>query len=117
MMCARCEELEEEVRQLKDNLYGRGWHAPPEMRLTKQEEAFLACLLAHPGVRNHAFVVDAISHGNTEVDTRLSQVIACKVRRKTRPFGIEIETVWSSGYRMPEASRQRLLNWQSQQAA
>ena len=74
-MCVRCEELEEEVIQLKETLYGRRWNAPLEVRLTRQEEEFLQCLVAFPGPRSPAVLFDAINRGNADDVNKLVNVI------------------------------------------
>ena len=117
MACAKCEILEEENRQLRDELYGKGWQVPTEFRLTRQEGDFLACLVAHSGSRSHEFILEAICANNAEVDSRLSQVIACKVRRKLKPWGIDIVTEWARGYRLEEEHRQRLIHWHAKAEA
>jgi len=116
-MCVRCEELEEEVHQLKDTLYGRRWNAPLEVRLTRQEEEFLQCLVAFPGPRSANYLFDAINRGNADDVNKLVNVIASKVRRKLRPFDVEITTLHGRGYLLEEPVRQRLLNWNTEQVA
>lgn len=118
-MCTRCEELEEEVRQLRTELYGRHWQSPVEFGLTAQEDKFLACLVAFPGVRNVDLLFDATTNGGADEDERkrLVTVIACRIRRKTKPYGITINTHYGRGYSLTNDSRQRLLNWSQQQAA
>ena len=114
MACDRCEELEEEVIQLKETLYGRRWNAPLEVRLTRQEEEFLQCLVAFPGPRSPAVLFDAINRGNADDVNKLVNVIASKVRRKLRPFGCDFVTVYGRGYLLEEPVRQRLLNWNAE---
>lgn len=104
------DELLERIRQLESELYHTDWIAPSEFGLTRQEQAFLACLLTRE-MRSHDSILTAISNGNADVDSRLSQVVACKVRRKLKPYGIDVQRVWGIGYRISEDARQRLLNW------
>lgn len=118
-MCARCEELEEEVLQLKAQLYGKTWRAPLELGLTAQEERILAALVAYTGMRGIDTLFEAGTHGNASDDerSRLVTVIICRIRRKLKPFGMTILTHYARGYSLEPASRQRLLNWQKQEAA
>ena len=110
------ELLMERMEQLEVELYGKpGWQAPRELRLTPQEEAFVACLLAHEGYRSKEFLFDAVQRGNAG-DTKLVQVVACKVRHKLQPWNLDIETVWGAGYRLTPAARARLLNWNADKA-
>jgi DNA-binding response OmpR family regulator len=111
------EEMVERIEQLEIELYGKpGWQAPRELKLTPQEEAFVACLLAHDGYRSKEFLFEAVQRGNAE-DTKLVQVVACKVRQKLQPNGLDIETVWGAGYALTPQTRQRLLNWTSKAEA
>ena len=107
-------ELLERIRYLETTMYRRDWEVPREFGLTRQEGQFLACLLAKSGFRSHDFILDAINRGNTFSDSRLSQVIACKVRRKLKPWGISIERNWGLGYGLTEPDRHRLLNWNTE---
>lgn len=115
----RCEELQEEVRQLKDELYGRGWRAPAEFRLTAQEDRALAALVAQPGARGIDFLFDAATRGNASEGerSRLVTVIICRIRRKMKPYGLRIDTHYARGYSLDHESRARLLNWSNQEAA
>ena len=113
-MCTRCEELEEKIIQLEKALYGRRWAAPIEFNLCVQEERFLAALVAHPGVRCHELLCDALEPSSAEDVARLVTVIACKVRRKLKPCGIQITPHYRRGYSLSETDRQRLLNWPTQ---
>lgn len=108
-------ELQERIYQLEAELYRSDWVPPHEFGLTRQESQFLACLLAKAGPRTHEFILGAISNGNLETDSRLSQVIACKVRRKLKPWNIAIVRNWGLGYGLHEHDRQRLLYWNDHQ--
>ena len=116
-MRATIEEQAELIIQLKRELYGRNWVAPQEFRLTPQEDRFLAYLVAHPGVREHETLFEAITGGSATQERQLVNVVACKVRTKLARFGIGMTTHWRRGYSLSEHDRQRLLNWPTQQAA
>lgn len=118
-MCLRCEELEEQVRQLKSELYGQRWECPVEFHLTGQEKRFLAALVAYPGVRNFEFLFSTVSGGaaNDDEPKRLITVIACRVRRKLKAFGVNIITHYAAGYSLDRESRARLIAWNEREAA
>lgn len=40
-----------------------------------------------------------------EPDAKIVDVFICKARKKIAPFGIQIETLWGQGYRLPPASK------------
>lgn len=109
--------LLEQIAQLESELYGRHWKPPIELGLRGQEEQFLACLVAESGYRTRATLFDAINHGNATVESKLVEVVAHRLRRRIAPFGLRIETVHSRGYRLPDKSRERLLNWPVKVAA
>ena len=35
---------------------------------------------------------------------KIIDVWICKMRKKLRPYGIEVKTAWGAGYEIPEAS-------------
>ena len=111
------EEQAELIIQLKRELYGRGWVAPQEFRLTPQEDRFLAYMVAHPGVREHETLFEAIDGGGATQERQLVNVVACKVRTKLARFGIGMITHYRRGYSLPEHDRQRLLHWNERRAA
>ncbi len=117
-MCIRCEELEEEVRQLKAQLYGKAWRCPIEFGMTAQEERILAALVAYTGMRGVDFLFEAGTHGNASDDerSRLVTVIICRIRRKLKPFGLSILTHYARGYSLEPESRRRLLRWPTTQS-
>ena len=117
--CRNCDELQERIRQLEAELYGRHWQSPVQFGLTSQEDKFLAALVAYPGVRGCDTLFDACTNGGADEDERkrLVTVIACRIRRKTRPFGITINTHYGRGYSLTQDSRNRLLAWNQEQAA
>lgn len=120
--CERCLDLEEQVRQLEAQLYGRHWEAPRELRFTALEEAIVATMLAANGrACSSEFLIDATrglrgchrqNPTSNIIDTKL-----CHVRAKMRPYGLTIETVWGRGWCITRTTRQKLLNWAKQEAA
>lgn len=117
----RVEHLEEEVRQLREAL-APSWDAPKELGLTYGQHLIVSCLLAHDRVCSELLLwkasrrraEDGCENGSNVVSVQVSHI-----RRKFEPFGLTVETVKARGYRLPPATRTRLLNWntQTQQAA
>lgn len=121
MTCAHCEELEEKIRQLEKRIYGREWESPTELRLTLLEESIVATLLHSGRVCSPDFLIDATrgrrgTHASHPQSNLIDSKI-CHIRAKFKPFGLGIETIWGRGYRLKPESRDRLLNWQNQEAA
>lgn len=121
MTCDRCAELEERVRQLEAELYHNGWEVPQELGLTHFESRMLAAMVRTGRPCTKEFLIQA-TRGipGSKSDYPESNVIAskiCHLRRKLRPFGCEIITVWGGAFRIDPISRERLLHWQERAAA
>lgn len=114
-MCTRCEELEEEVRQLKCRVYGSEWEPPYELRLTGHEAAILKALIAHERVAPNWLLYEATRTApnarGDEVDPSIVKVRISLLRGKLRPFGLIVLTHFAMGYSLAPASRARLLAW------
>lgn len=121
MMCDRCEELEEEVIQLRARVYGCTWEPPPELRLTAHEAAILQAMIAHDRVAPNWLLYEATRQAPNaqgfDVDPKIIQIRICHLRKKLAPFGMSVETVWARGYRLESESRHRLLNWNTEARA
>ena len=100
--------LREQAAYLQDALTC-GFVAPPEWRLTPQENRFLGALVARP-LATRELIMAALYHqrGVDEAEMKIIDVFACKVRKKLKPHDIEIHTVWGRGYRLDTATRTRL---------
>lgn len=108
----RIEELEEENRQLREMLFGAGWEPPHELRLSRSEAVILQTLVNHERCSHELLRRGTLRPGDE--DNREYQIISVhifKLRRKLKPYGIEIETLWGQGYCLSQTDRQRLLNW------
>lgn len=116
-MCSSCAEKDEEIRQLRTELYGHQWEPPVEFGLTPQQVAFLQALFCHPmRVATKEFLVEASRFRNAKEpfpDARLVSTVIFNMRQKLARFGIEIETVKGRGYCLSQATRLRLQNWPS----
>jgi len=76
--------------------------------LTPQEAICLGVLLKNKAPRRSAFMTSLYSaRSDDEVDVKIIDVFICKMRKKLKPFGIEIKTHWGDGYEIPEASKAR----------
>lgn len=80
--------------------------------LIKQELRFVEVLLNAPRpIVSHAEMTEAISNRSPR-ETRISQVIACKARKRLeQTFGEKpiIDTVWGRGYRLADGARDLIL--------
>jgi two-component system cell cycle response regulator CtrA len=98
--------LRERIAALEDLL--RGKEMPPiEFGLTSSEGTILALLMARSLVTKDAMLA-ALYHnsGKEEAESKIADVFICKLRKKLKPFGIQIVTRWGNGWEMPVASKQ-----------
>ncbi len=115
----RVEELEEQVRQLKDELNAVEYMAPRELALSMAQTRMLGMMLRHDRVVTPEALFDATrSHmtRRTEHDPKLMQVNVWKLRDKLKRFNLAIETVHGFGWRLTPETRHRLLNWYADKA-
>lgn len=123
MTCPHCDEHQERIRQLEDELYGRGWEPPRHIHLTASERAILQTLMARDRIISKWTLVNAtrgLPHTQgEEVDPKVADVQVCKLRIKLREHGLGdiIETVWAQGYRLTAEGRATLLDLTGRRAA
>jgi two-component system cell cycle response regulator CtrA len=99
------ETLRERVRQLELALYA-GAQVPLDWGLTQQESIVVGALL-RTEMATKERLMTALYGGRIDegAEVKVIDVFVCKVRKKLRAFGLEIETVWGQGYRMSAAAR------------
>lgn len=100
--------LEEENRWLKDQLRPPGF-LPSAFPLTDREEALFKALISRPQWTREA-LLNSLYLGVSDrdlPDLRMVDVLVCKVRRKLKPFGLEIQTYWGKGFGMTADMRAR----------
>jgi two-component system cell cycle response regulator CtrA len=109
---ARLEALQSEVGRLRERIavlegaLGFDSPAPVELRLTPHE-ALLFNVLTKREMVTKSTALSALysDFGKDEAEPKIVDVFICKLRKKVRPFGIEVETVWGQGYRMSAESK------------
>ena len=104
---AREAALEETIRQLEDRVLeleeamGLRVLSPLEWRLTQNESRLIGALLERELLTKDAAMAALYrDRGMDEPDVKIVDVFICKARKKLKPFGIEITTVWGVGYFM-----------------
>ncbi len=76
--------------------------APIEWQLTMSEARVISLLLTRDVATKEAILHALYSDRPEEPpEIKIVDVFICKARKKLAPFGIEIETVWGRGYRIP----------------
>lgn len=103
----RCEiaEKDETIRQLRDLLKDNSQLPDWLPKLTPLEEQTLRMLMRRSLLTQDAFRTlrpDADTDGNN------MRVHVFRIRRKLKPFGVRIESLWGRGYALDAASREML---------
>ncbi len=105
---AENERLQDRVDQLEEAFGLRVRLTPPEWGLTGKERRLLGILLARELMTKSAAMTGLYEPGaDDEPQMKIIDVFICKLRKKLKPFEIEIETVWGEGYRMSAAMKAR----------
>jgi two-component system, cell cycle response regulator CtrA len=107
--------LKEEIALLKREMYGADWVAPLELRLTSSQHAIVAAMVMNERVLSEEFLFDASrvrTSSADELNGKLICVMISHIRKKLRPYGLEIVTVYGRGYSLTPETRHRLLNWE-----
>lgn len=102
------ETLRERVRQLEERLAPQ-FAVPVEWALTGKEALMFAALVAR-GEASKQALMDALysdKPDGDEPEIKIVDVFICKLRKKLRPYGIEIQTIWGRGYALPDEVRAR----------
>ncbi|MGF6253808.1 helix-turn-helix domain-containing protein [Ensifer sp. LBL] len=99
--------LRERIRQLEDVLMPSKFVFPPEWKLTPTEQRVLRCLATRELVSREAIRIAARGFEHEDSCEATSQVWVHKLRKKLRQRGVDIQTIWGSGYRIE--NRQQFL--------
>jgi len=118
------ERLREENELLKEqNAYLRSAlmgavELPLEWKLTKTEQRIMSVCLARDLATKEALAAalywdkEDPADGPSNVKVHIS-----KIRRKLKPFGIEIKTIWGQGFHVPAEIREQFRSRIEQRAA
>jgi hypothetical protein len=112
----RIDYLEEEIRQLREDLAPENNPFIGKFDLTRQQAAMLLCLYKSEiaTTENLDAVTEAYAHKYTirASDDSLvnlrSKVIICKLRSKLKPYRVTFRCVWGIGYAMDTKSKAKL---------
>lgn len=95
---AENETLRERIAQL-EGLQGHEFMSPVEWRLTTSENRVFGCLMARDLARKEAIMAALYRDcAKDEAEIKIVDVFICKLRKKVRPFGVEVLTRWGEGY-------------------
>lgn len=102
---AENDRLRDRIEQLESAL-GMDFLAPIEWRLTASENRVFGVLMAREiATKNAVMAALYADHGRDEAEIKIVDVLICKIRRKVKPFGIEIGTRWGEGYYLTPAMK------------
>lgn len=105
---AENELLREQVARLQE-LLGITMKAPIELGLTPSEAGVFGVLMARDFVTKDMVMSSIYRSGaKDEAQIKIVDVFVCKIRRKLKPFKINITTVWGQGYRITAAEKRRI---------
>lgn len=108
MVVEENERLREQVARLEAALFDVAY-IPVEFRLTPSEARILGCLMNRRLVTKDAIMAALYRDGGKdEAEPKICDVFIHKVRRKLKPFGIDIVTVWGTGWSLTDEGRARL---------
>ncbi|HVJ44642.1 MAG TPA: helix-turn-helix domain-containing protein [Dongiaceae bacterium] len=97
-LAGELEEAKLRIRELEDAL-GAGFQAPLALGLTKHEGQLLGLLVKRQAVmREMAMAVMYGDAARQPQDDRILDVYIARIRKKLDQFGIEIKTMWGSGW-------------------
>lgn len=100
-LVAKLEEENDDLRarvRMLEELSGVNFEAPPQFGLTKNETVIFGLLLKNKVVMRSSMMLALYMHKQDEADIKIVDVWVCKIRRKLKPYGIEIGTQWGQGY-------------------
>lgn len=112
---ARAEALNDEVERLRARVeqleacMGFTFLAPLEWGLTGRETRLFGALMTRDLLTKEAAMAALYVDvgADDEPHIKIIDVFICKMRKKVRPFGVEVHTVWGVGYRLPPEAKAR----------
>lgn len=113
---ARLEAMAAETQRLRDRIavlegmLGLDLRAPLEFRLTNLEARLFGVVLQR-GMASRETLMAALYYDRPtdrdEPEIKIVDVVVCKIRKKLKPFGIDLLTIWGQGYRLSPEDRER----------
>lgn len=103
----RIEELEEELRQMRESLAPPDVTFPMHWKLTPAQRRLLSAFAKTPFLTHEQCLVAIALNPVVDADG-LVKVQISKARRKIERMGLEIVNRWGEGYEMPSDSIEKL---------
>jgi two-component system cell cycle response regulator CtrA len=109
----RIEALEAQLARLRDRIEeledALGINIEPwfGLGLSRQESRLFAVLMKRDSVtREQGVAVICGADPDDRADPKIIDVLVCRLRRKLRPYGIQIGTIWGQGHRIDPHSKE-----------
>jgi two-component system cell cycle response regulator CtrA len=104
------EELRERVRQLEE-IIGYTVEVPMQFGMTAHESRMLGLMMKRELCSREFLLTSLYGHlpPDDEPEIKIIDVYACKLRKKLKPFGIEIGTKWGQGYFLSAADKAKVV--------
>ena len=78
-------------------------------KLTYNERMLLGLLMRrHRATKDQMMTMLYADRPDEEPDSKILDVMICKMRKKLRPHGVEIRTILGAGYELPSTSREKI---------
>ena len=108
----RIDILEEELYQLRDLKLNRKWTPPIALALTVHEEKVLTMLMMQSGTVSKDAMMASLYNLQMKDSPgpKIIDVYVCKLRKKLKPWGIQVTTDWGRGYKLTDEDRDKLKN-------
>jgi two-component system cell cycle response regulator CtrA len=111
--------LEEENEALRARLvdlereFGFYNTVPLIFGLTGSEEKVLSLLGARDVASKQQIMTALMVYrgGDEEPEIKIVDVFVCKIRKKLKPFGVAIDTVWALGYRLTPENKKKVAEY------
>lgn len=103
--------LEETIVQLKTEKFKSVWHPPLSLGLTSKESKILSYIYSHENFASKEELYDHLYSFNLDCDfpeENIITVYVCKIRRKMKPFGIDLNLKRVIGYYLTQENKNKL---------
>ena len=105
---AENDALRERLKAFERDFLGDDIVFPVSWRLTPSEKRVMGALLARAQVTRQQLLTAVTLYDGDEPDIKIIDVLICKVRKKLKPLGIHIKTIWGVGYFIVQTTRAEL---------
>jgi len=111
----RITELEDRIQQFEE-IFGQLSAQRARFKFTyftATEEKYLGLLWSRKGVVVPKFAIfnliyGGLPDGDQPEDPKIIDVVVCHIRKKLKPFGVEISTMWGRGFYFDDENRAKL---------